>query len=98
MKKFLSFTILLTFAISTATSQVIQKAVPVTKKNVTIKTVPPPPPAPASAPPPASTNKSTGTNNQPTLVYTLTAVKANIKTGADNKEYPSNNLLRFLFA
>ncbi|HLP74028.1 MAG TPA: hypothetical protein VK155_14075 [Bacteroidales bacterium] len=46
------------------------------------KTTPPPPPA--------STNKSTVTDTPTTPVYSLTAVKVKIRTGADNKEYPSN--------
>lgn len=90
MKKILFITIIAVLITSVATSQVIQKSVPAVKQNVIIKTVPPPPPPPAPAPPQPSTNKSTTSGNQNTLVYSLTAVKANIKTGNDNKEYPSN--------
>ena len=91
MKKLLSLTILAAFTISTATSQTVQKSVPLVKQNVIIKTVPsqPLPPPPASAPPPPSTNKSSTTGTQNTPVYSLTAVRANIRTGNDNKEYPS---------
>ena len=85
MKKFLFITLPLAFIITVTNAQVMQKAVPAPKQNVIIKTVPAPPP-----PPPASTNKSTGTTqNTPAPVYSLTAVKASIKTGNDNKEYPS---------
>lgn len=41
-------------------------------------------------PPPASTNKSTVTGTQTSPVYSLTVVKVKIRTGADNKEFPSN--------
>ncbi|MGZ8559521.1 MAG: hypothetical protein ACXWWC_14350 [Chitinophagaceae bacterium] len=92
MKKLLLIIILAAFTISTATSQTVQKSVPPVKKNVIIKTVPaaPPPPPPPAAPPQPATNKSTGTANQNAPVYSLTSVRANIKTGNDNKEYPSN--------
>ena len=84
MKKLLLLTILSAFIISTAVSQVIQKTIPALKQNVIIKKVPPPPP-----PPPATTNKTTGTSNQTTLVYSLTSARVIIKTGSDNKEFPS---------
>ena len=45
----------------------------------------PPPPAV----PPPTTNKTAGTANQNTPVYSLTAVRVIIRTGADNKEFPS---------
>lgn len=85
MKKLLIISIIAAFTISTANSQIIQKSVPPVKKNVLIKNIPP-----APAPPAPSSNKNTATGTQNTLVYTLTAVKANIRTGNDNKEYPSN--------
>lgn len=88
MKIILFITIIAVFITSTATSQVIQKSVPAVKQNVIIKTVPPPPP-PAPAPPPPSTNKSTTSGTQNPPVYSLTAVKVNIRTGNDNKEFPS---------
>ena len=91
MKKLLSITILAAFTASTATSQTVQKSVRPVKQNVIIKTVPgqPPPPPPAPAPPPPSTNKTSATGTQNTLVYTLTAIRVNIGTGSDNKEFPS---------
>lgn len=89
MKKLLCVSLLSTFILSTAVAQVIQKTVPPVKQNVIIKTVPAaPPPPPAPAPP--VTNKTTAPVTQNTPIYSLTAVKANIKTGNDNKEYPSN--------
>jgi len=44
---------------------------------------------PAPAPAPAPVNKTTGTESTPALVYNLTAVRVKIKTGSDNKEFPS---------
>jgi hypothetical protein len=94
MKKLLFFSTLSAFIICTANAQVIQKTVPAVKQNVIIKTVPAAPPPPPVAPPPPSTNKSTSTSNQNTPVYSLTAVRVNIRTGSDNKEFPSKvNLL-----
>lgn len=88
MKKLLFVTILSAFIISTAVSQIIQKSVPPVKQNVILKTVPAPPP-PVPAPPPPTTNKTTAAGAENTPVYRLTAVKVNIRTGNDNKEYPS---------
>lgn len=88
MKKLLFITILAALTISTATAQIIQKSVPPVKQNVMLKTVPAPPP-PAPAPPPPATNKTTAAGTENTPVYRLTAVKVNIRTGNDNKEYPS---------
>jgi hypothetical protein len=87
MKKLLFITILLAFIISTASSQIIQKTAPAVKQNVIIKTIPPPPPPPA--PPPSTTNKSTTTGNQNAPVYSLTSARVSIRTGNDNKEFPS---------
>ncbi len=83
MKKKLLFATFLLFAIAAVNAQIFTKP---EKKPVTKVLTPAPPPAP----PPPSTNKSTTTGTQNTLVYSLTAVKANIRTGNDNKEYPSN--------
>ncbi len=84
MKKSLFITACSAFIICTANAQVIQKTLPAVKQNVIIKTVPVAPP-----PPPPAANKSAGTSNQNTPVYSLTAVRVNIKTGSDNKEFPS---------
>ncbi len=74
MKKLFFITILAPFTISTTYSQIIQKPVPVVKKDVIIKTNPrqQPPPPPTAVP-----------------EYYLTSVRVNIFTGNDNKEYLS---------
>lgn len=43
----------------------------------------------APTPPPAPVNKSTGTDNTAVPVYSLTSVRVKIRTGNDNKEFPS---------
>ena len=69
--------------ISTSTmAQIIKKSVPVLKQSALSNATPAPPP-------PSSTQKATGTENQFVPVYTLTAARVNIRTGHDNKEYPS---------
>src|SRR6478672_5078443 len=83
MKKFFLSTILSAFLINVAVSQVTEKKQPVVRQKVTVKSEPAPPP------PPPSSNKTTGTETNNAPVYTLTAVKVNIRTGNDNKEYPS---------
>jgi len=83
MKKLLLVTMLPAFIINAAFSQVKQKKAPAVKQKEVIKTIP------DQAPPPPPTNKTTGTTNENTPVYRLVAVKANIRTGNDNKEYPS---------
>ena len=83
MKKKLLFATFLLFAIAAVHAQIMTKPA---KKQVTKVLTPPPPPAP----PPPSTKKSNTTGTQNTPVYSLTAVRANIRTGNDNKEYPSN--------
>jgi hypothetical protein len=89
MKILSCFAFISFFALSTVAAQTIQKVVPTAKKNATIKSIPnqPPPPPP---PPPVAANKAPVTGTQTTLVYSLTAVSAKIRTGNDNKEYPSN--------
>lgn len=88
MKKLLSVTLLLALINSTVSAQIMQKTVPAAKKNMAIKNpIPAPPPAPAPAP--ASTNKEDNTGNQNTSIYSLASVRVNIKTGSDNKEFPS---------
>src|SRR5688572_23489212 len=98
MKKILLtiFVFVAAYSESTVHAQIITKQAPV-KKNTTIRTIPSqpapaPPPAPAPATPPASTQqpvaKQAPASSDP--VYSLTAVRVNIRTGNDNKEYPSN--------
>lgn len=86
MKKLLLVAILPAFIINAAFSQVKQKKAPAVKQNVIIKTIPDQPPAP---PPPATTNKTTNTETQSTPVYSLTSVRVIVRTGNDNKEFPS---------
>lgn len=83
MKKKLFFATILLFSIVTVHAQIMTKPA---KKQVNKVLTPATPPAP----PPPSTNKSTTTGTQNAPVYILTAVKASIRTGNDNKEYPSN--------
>ncbi len=83
MKKVLFSATFFLFTILAADAQIITRP---GKKPVTKVLTPAPPPAP----PPPSTNKSTTTGTQTTPVYSLTAVKASLRTGNDNKEYPSN--------
>lgn len=81
MKKVLFLATFFLFTILAADAQIFTKPA---KKQVNKIITPPPPP------PPTSTNKSTTTGTQNNPVYSLTAVKVNIRTGNDNKEYPSN--------
>lgn len=86
MKKKFFFTTFLLFAIAAVNAQIFTKP---EKKPVTKVLTPAPPPAP----PPPSTNKSTTTGTQNTSVYSLTAARVFIKTGNDNKEFPSKVLV-----
>ena len=86
MKKLLFICILLAFIINATVAQVIQKSVAPAKQNVIIKTVPA---APPPSPPTPSANKSTGNDIQNAPVYSLTSARVIIKTGNDNKEFPS---------
>ena len=83
MKKIICLALLTVSVINTTYAQIIQKSSTPIKKNVIIK------PAAPSPAPPAATNKTTGTSNQITPVYSLTSVRVFIKTGSDNKEFPS---------
>lgn len=83
MKKLLFIASITALTFSNAVSQIIQKSTPVVKQNVIIKTDPNPPP-------PVTSNKTAAASNQNAPVYSLTAVKVNIRTGNDNKEYPSS--------
>jgi len=91
MKRKLVITIVAAFfIIGSTTSQVVQKTVPVAKPATVIKAIPVPPPPP---PPPASTNKTAAAGTQSAPVYSLTSVRVSIRTGADNKEFPSKVLV-----
>jgi hypothetical protein len=86
MKKLLFTSFLSVFVLLISYAQIIEKPIAPVKQKGIIKTIPV---QPAPPPPPASNNKSTTTSTQNTLVYTLTAARVNIRTGTDNKEYPS---------
>jgi hypothetical protein len=86
MKKLL-FLFITVFSITAAIGQLtprLEKSVIVKPATKIIKTNPAPPLAPAPA-----VNKETPPGDQTTLVYTLSSVRVNIKTGSDNKEFPS---------
>ncbi len=90
MKKLVFMIVFGVFVMGTASVQILQKPLPGTRQTGTIKNAPVPAPPPVAQAPPATTNKSTGVVAQNTPTYTLTAVRVNIRTGTDNKEYPSN--------
>lgn len=84
MKKLLFLLTLIVFTITASLAQITPKVekIEILKPSVKIiKTVPPLPPP--------STNKNTIVGNQNIPVYTLSSVRVNIKTGSDNKEFPS---------
>lgn len=89
MKKILFFSTLLIFTITAAQAQIKTK-VQKTKLQAPSKIIEPTPAEPKTPPPPPpATNKSAGTDNQNTPVYALTSVRVKIRTGSDNKEFPS---------
>lgn len=87
MKQVLFLAVMMLLIISAAQSQTKteeKKVLPakITKQAPTApRTAPPPPPAP--------TNKTTGTSNATVPVYVLSSARVSIRTGADNKEFPS---------
>ena len=94
-------TILCAFTLSNmyAQTKTYQKPVKSTQNTKIINEVPSTPPPPPPPPPAAktnvptssvTTNKEDASGNQNTPVYSLTAVRVNIRTGNDNKEYPSS--------
>jgi hypothetical protein len=84
MKKIILLALLIVIKATTSQAQITTKPVKnVQKTTVTETNVIPPPP------PPATTNKTGAASNQNTPVYTLTSARVNIKTGNDNKEFPS---------
>lgn len=90
MKKLIFFFAMLFIITSGVQAQintrVQKKQVKTTPEPVKIiKTIPPK----APPPPPPSNNKNTGADNPPAAVYTLTSMKVHIRTGNDNKEFPS---------
>lgn len=82
MKIAVLFSLISLIAVSQATAQVRPDVEKI--KNTRIKT------APSKTPPaPAPVNKTTGTTVAEPLVYKLSSVRVKIKTGNDNKEFPS---------
>jgi hypothetical protein len=79
MKKFILLSTLLGFAITTIQAQLgkVQKPEKVPLKTIPGKTTPPAPVSNKTSEPAA------------TSVYSLTSVRVNIRTGNDNKEFPS---------
>ncbi|MEO5564289.1 MAG: hypothetical protein ABIR18_12665, partial [Chitinophagaceae bacterium] len=94
MKKIIFLAALAMFAICNAQAQVtpaggktkvIKTTVPSTIKTIPASTEAPPPPPP----PPVSKTDGTTTTSQTVPVYALTSVRVKIRTGNDNKEFPS---------
>jgi hypothetical protein len=52
--------------------------------------------APTPPPPPAPVNKTTNAESGPAPQYNLTAVRVKIRTGSDNKEFPSKVSARLI--
>jgi hypothetical protein len=84
MRKIVFLSTLALLAISATQAQIKQDP---NKSNVKRSA-----PTPAPAPPPAPVNKTTGTESTTVPVYSLTAVRVRIRTGNDNKEFPSKVL------
>jgi hypothetical protein len=87
MKKISSIILVHLFVISFLQAQIktTQPAKILKSSPATTKTIPPPPPPPANTAP-----------AQIASVYTLTAATVTIKTGSDNKEFPSTLVLWLL--
>ncbi|HTE31380.1 MAG TPA: hypothetical protein VK666_13460 [Chryseolinea sp.] len=91
MRKLLSFLLLITFAVTAAQAQIRVKDQKI-KLQTPVKTIDPAPvesKTPPPAAPPSPVNKSSNTGNQSIPVYSLTSVRISIRTGNDNKEFPS---------
>jgi hypothetical protein len=92
MKKLLSLSILLLFAAMAAKAQIRTKTEKV-KLQAPGKVIEPTPTEqktpPAPPPPPAPTNKTSGTSTTSAPVYVLSSPRVSIRTGNDNKEFPS---------
>lgn len=85
MKKFVLLATLAMIALSAAYGQIKNDI----DKSRTKKTAP----APAPPPPPAPVSKSTAATTTTPLVYTLTSARVKVRTGNDNKEFPSKVLV-----
>jgi len=90
MKKILFLAIFFAFATGSLSAQstIVEKPI---KNTQTLKSNTAP--APVPAPPPPTTSKTTAPiakTDMPASVYSLTSVRVDIRTGNDNKEFPSN--------
>jgi hypothetical protein len=89
MKQLLFLSILMVFAVTAVQSQIKTRTEKV-KLQTPVKVIEPVPTEPKTAPSaPAPTTKTSGTTNTTTPVYVLSAARVRIKTGNDNKEFPS---------
>lgn len=88
MKKLSFLSILIVFAFTAAQAQIKTKAQK-TRLQAPSKIIDPVPAEPKTPPPPAPINKTPVTGNQNTSAYSLTSARVTIRTGADNKEFPS---------
>jgi hypothetical protein len=95
MKKLVFLSLLIVFAATAAKSQIKTKPEK-TRLQAPSKIIAPVPVEPKTPPPPPSTNKSSNAGNQDIPVYTLTSARVNIKTGNDNKEFPSQVLVTLM--
>ena len=93
--KILFLSILIVFAASAARAQIKTK-VQKTRLQAPSKIIDPEPAEPKTPPSPPPTNKSSNTSSQDIPVYTLTSARVNIRTGNDNKEFPSQVLVTLM--
>ena len=89
MKKLLSATVLFAFITSNLFAQTFMEKPTRSVPNKILIQVPSTPPAPAPAPTMSKTVVPISNTNVPASVYSLTSARVNIRTGADNKEFPS---------
>jgi len=84
MKKLLLITMLYAISISNLNAQIKTSKTLRNTQNLNLVIPPPPPPTNSKTSDPISNTGAAAS------VYTLTSVRVNIRTGNDNKEYPSN--------
>ncbi len=85
MKKLLLITMLCAIAMGNLNAQIKTSKTLRNTQNLN-QAIPPPPPPPANS----KTSDPISNTGVAASVYTLTSVRVNIRTGNDNKEYPSN--------
>jgi hypothetical protein len=89
MKQLFFLSILIAFAATAVQAQIKTKTEKI-KLQTPVKVIEPVPTEPKTVPSaPAPTSKTSGTTNTTTPVYVLSAARVSIKTGNDNKEFPS---------